>query len=196
MTIKTKKDPIRLLTSRMKEESEKQYVAWLLYCEAGSLQKLLRMWEGLRQGFGEIAVEIANNLGEPVSLRSLEYWCSKYQWVSRSELKLEEDLLALREETKRIDSMKKHKIAEAYKRAMDLRIRQLRKGELVTTDDVKKLWEMFRTELGQSLGKSETVHTINEAEQKPLTPDEDELGREIDQVVKKHYDRQRKTTKK
>ncbi|TAN35155.1 hypothetical protein EPN27_04455 [Patescibacteria group bacterium] len=110
-------------------------------------------------------------------------------------MKLDEDLTALREETKRIATMNKHKVAEAFKRTMDLRIKQLRKGESVTTADVKQLWEMFRTELGLSTGKTVIAHTINEEDQKPPTPEEDELGREIDQVIKRHYDRQRKTKK-
>ena len=179
----------------MPEETEQQYLAWLLYCEAGSLQKLLRMWEGMRQGFGEVSSEFATRLGEAPVLRTLQNWSARYAWVRRTELKLEEDLISLRNETKRIAELKKYRIAEAFRRALDLRLKQLRKGEVVTTDDVKKLWEMFRTELGLSTGKTEVAHTINEEDQKPPTPEEDELGREIDQVIKRHYDRQRKTKK-
>lgn len=185
-----------MITTKELGETEQQYLAWLLYCEAGSLQKLLRMWEGVRQGFGEVSSEFTSRLGEPPTIRTIQAWSARYAWVKRTEMKLEEDILSLREETKRIAETKKYKVAEGFKRTIDLRMKQLRKGEPVTTADVKSFWEMFRTELGESLGKSETVHTVNEAEQKPLTPEEEELGREIDQVVKKHYDRQRKTTKK
>lgn len=191
-----KNQPISLFTVRMENESEQQYLAWLLYCESGSLQKLLRLWEGVRQGFGEVSVEIASRLGEAVSLRTLEKWSSKYQWVKRSKLKLDEDLLSLREETQRISNIRKHRIAEAFKRTLDLKIKQLKKGEVVATVDLKSLWEMFRTELGLSTGKTEVAHTINEEDQKPPTPEEQALGKEIDQAIKNFYDRQRNTTKK
>jgi len=111
-------------------------------------------------------------------------------------MKLAEDLEALREETKRIATNRKHKVAEAFKRTLDLKIRQLRKGEIVSTSDVKALWEMFRTELGLSTGKSEIAHTINEEDQKPPTPEEDELGKEIDQAIKDYYDKKRRASKK
>jgi hypothetical protein len=191
-----KKAKISLSTARMEGESEQQYLSWLLYCEAGSLQKLLRLWEGVRQGFGEVSVEIASRLGEPVSLRTLEKWCSKFQWVNRASLKLDEDLLSLREETQRIATTRKHKIAEAFKRSIDLKNKQLRKGEVVSTGDVKSLWEMFRTELGLPTGKTEVTHTINEEDQKLPTPEEQELGQEIDQAVKNYYDRKRNSAKK
>lgn len=193
---KKKKTTIKLATSKLPGETERQYVAWLLYCEAGSLRKLLRMWTNLRQGFGEVAPEIASRLDKPPSIRTIQTWSKKFQWVKRSELKLEEDLLALREETKRIAITRKHKVAEAFKRSLDLKIKQLRKGELVSTGDVKALWEMFRTELGLSTGKTEVSHRINEDEQVPPTPEEDELGKEIDQAIKNFYDKKRRTPKK
>lgn len=195
MPAKKRQPEEKVITTKMPGETEQQYLAWLLYCEAGSLQKLLRMWEGMRQGFGEVSSEFATRLGEAPVLRTLQNWSARYAWVKRTELKLEEDLIALRSETKRIAELKKYRIAEAFRRALDLRLRQLRKGEVVTTDDVKKLWEMFRTELGLSTGKTEVAHTINEEDQKPPTPEEDELGKEIDQVIKRHYDKQRKTKK-
>lgn len=193
---KKRKTTIKLATTKLPKESEQQYLAWLLYCEAGSLRKLLRMWTNLRQGFGDVAPEIASRLDEPPSIRTIQSWSKKFQWVKRTELKLEEDLLALREETKRIATTRKHKVAEAFKRSLDLKIKQLRKGELVSTSDVKALWEMFRTELGLSTGKSEVAHTINEEDQKPPTPEEDELGKEIDQAIKNYYDKKRRTSKK
>ena len=195
MTTK-KKQPVSLSTARMENETEQQYLAWLLYCESGSLQKLLRLWEGVRQGFGEVSVEIASRLGEPVSGRTLEKWSSKYKWVKRAAMKLDEDVLALREETQRIATTRKHKVAEAFKRSIDLKNKQLRKGEVVSTSDLKAMWEMFRTELGLSTGKTEVAHTINEEDQKPPTPEEQALGKEIDQVIKNFYDRKRNTTKK
>jgi len=33
----------------MPTETEQQYTAWLLYCEAGSLQKTLNLWDKIGQ---------------------------------------------------------------------------------------------------------------------------------------------------
>lgn len=196
---KKKKTTIKLATAKLPGETERQYVAWLLYCDFGTIDKLLNAWKGVHQGFTESSPELSNlkhRLGIPVSRRSIAKWSKKYQWVKRTDLKLEEDLLSLREETKRIATNRKHKVAEAFKRTLDLKIKQLRKGEIVSTSDVKALWEMFRTELGLSTGKSEIAHTINEEDQKPPTPEEDELGKEIDQAIKNFYDKKRRTSKK
>ena len=50
---KKKKTTIKLATTKLPGESEQQYVAWLLYCDSGSIDKLLHLWEGLHQGFTE-----------------------------------------------------------------------------------------------------------------------------------------------
>lgn len=199
MKRKTNKLKLPLSTKKLSGETEQQYVAWLLYCEHGTFDKLFHLWEGLHQGFTETSPEIGNlrdRLGAPVSRRSIASWSKKFQWVKRRDLKLEEDLLALREDTKRIASFRTHKIAEAFRRSIDLKIKQLKKGEAVSTSDVKAMWEMFRTELGLSTGKTEVAHTINEEDQKPPTPEEQELGKEIDQAVKKYYDRIRDKAEK
>lgn len=199
MKNKNKKYQPHLNTKKLPGETEQQYVAWLLYCESGSIDKLFSLWEGLHQGFTETSPEIGSlreRLGSPVSRRSIAAWSKKYQWVKRRDLKLEEDLLALREDTKRIAMVRTHKIAEAFKRSIDLKLKQLKKGEDVSASDVKAMWEMFRTELGLSTGKTEVAHTINEEDQKPPTPEEQALGKEIDQAIKNFYDRQRNTTKK
>jgi len=188
-----------LSTKKLPGETEQQYVAWLLYCEYGTLDKLFHIWEGVHQGFTESSPEIdrlRDQLGALVSRRSIGKWSIKFQWVKRRDLKLEEDLLVLREDTKRIASLRSHKIAEAFKRSIDLKLKQLKKGEIVSASDVKAMWEMFRTELGLSTGKTEVAHTINEEDQKPPTPEEQALGKEIDQAIKNFYDRQRNTTKK
>ena len=196
---KKKKTIIKLVTAKLPGETERQYVAWLLYCDFGTIDKLLNVWKGVHQGFTESSPELSNlkgRLGIPVSRRSLAKWSKKFQWVKRRDMKLEEDLKALREETKRIATNRKHKVAEAFKRSIDLKIKQLRKGEIVSASDVKTMWDMFRTELGLSTNKSEVAHTINEEDQKPPTPEEDELGKEIDQAIKNYYDKKRRTSKK
>jgi hypothetical protein len=193
---KKKKTTIKLATTKLPGESEQQYVAWLLYCDSGSIDKLLHLWEGLHQGFTETSPEfigLRSRLGDLVSRRTLASWSKKFQWVKRRDMKLAEDLTALREETQRIATTRKHKVAEAFKRSIDLKIKQLRKGEAVSTSDVKALWEMLRTELGLSTGKTEISHKINEDDQVPPTPEEDELGKEIDQAIKNFYDKKRRT---
>jgi len=198
-TRKKKNSTIKLATAKLPGETERQYVAWLLYCDFGTIDKLLNAWKGVHQGFTESSPELSNlrqRIGVPVSRRSIAKWSKKFQWVKRRDMKLAEDLEALREETKRIATNRKHKVAEAFKRTLDLKIKQLRKGESVSTSDVKSLWEMFRTELGLSTNKSEVAHTINEEDQKPPTPEEDELGKEIDQAIKNFYDKKRRTSKK
>lgn len=195
--MKIKKDKtIKILTTKLPGETEQQYLAWLLYCEAGSIRRLQHVWTGLRQGVGEMSADFVDKLGKPPVVRTLDRWSKNFQWVKRTELKLEEDLLALRNETKRIATSRTHKIAEAFKRSIELKLKQLKKGEDVSASDVKAMWEMFRTELGLSTGKTEVAHTINEEDQKPPTPEEQALGKEIDQVIKNFYDRQRNTTKK
>jgi len=196
---KKKNSTIKLVTAKLPGETEQQFVAWLVYCDSGTLDKLFRLWEGLHQGFTETSPELAGlrgRLGDLVTRRTLATWSKKFQWVKRRDMKLEEDLKALREETKRIATNRKHKVAEAFKRSIDLKIKQLRKGEIVSASDVKTMWDMFRTELGLSTNKSEVAHTINEEDQKPPTPEEDELGKEIDQAIKNYYDKKRRTSKK
>lgn len=193
---KNNKQKLPLSTQKLPGETEQQYVAWLLYCEVGSQRKLFDAWDKLWQASGEMRVDFVNKLGNRPNHATIERWSKKYQWVKRTETKLEEDLLGLRDETKKTASIRKHKIAEAFKRTIDLKIKQLKKGEVVSASDVKAMWEMFRTELGLSTSKTEVAHTINEEDQKPPTPEEKELGKEIDQAVKKYYDRLRDKTEK
>jgi len=51
---------------------------------------------------------------------------------------------------------------------------------------------MMRIEFGETTSKHELVNGINEAEQKPPTPEEEELGKAIDQAIIEFYDRKRK----
>jgi hypothetical protein len=195
--METKKNKTtKILTIKMPGETEQQYLAWLLYCEVGSQRKLFDTWDKLGQASGEVRADFLGALGDRPNHATIERWSKKYRWVERAELKLEEDLFGLRNETKKTASIRKHKIAEAFKRSIELKLKQLKKGEIVSTADVKAMWEMFRTELGLSTGKTEVAHTINEEDQKPPTPDEQALGKEIDQAIKNFYDRQRNTTKK
>jgi len=170
-----------LRTTKMEGENEQQYTAWLLYTEIGSIRKLLRQWEMLWQGLGKSMAEVERwreRLGKPVSRPTIEKWSKKFQWVKRTDLKLEEDLQALREKTKRIAREKKHKIAELFKGIIDEKLKQIREGEGVTTHDVKEAWEMFQVELGKPTSRTQLI------EQSPLTPEEKKEGKELDEKLK------------
>src|SRR5579864_1409856 len=88
-------------TSKMPGETEQQYTAWLLYCEAGSFRKTLDAWNRVGQLWGEIGVDFSTRLGDKPVETTIENWSKKYHWVERKELKLTEDLEALRDKTKR-----------------------------------------------------------------------------------------------
>lgn len=158
----------KITTAKMPGETEQQYMAWLLYCEAGSIPRMIRAWEQVRQGIGEtsgIWREKLQKLGKLPAERNIEKWSSKYKWVERKELKLTEDLKSIRERSEKIKQEKLHKIAEAFERVTNKILKRLREGEEPTINEWKQVWEMLRTELGESIGKHEVG--INEYEQKP-----------------------------
>lgn len=185
-----------LTSSKMPGETEQQYTAWILYCEAGSISKTIKAWEQLRRGDGDttgIFGDKVKQLGFLPAERSIEKWSSKFRWVERKDLKLSEDLEGLRKKAKDLKEKKVYAIGEALWDKLQTLKRQMKKGEVATVDEIKKLWEMFRTEMGESLGKHEV--SINEDEQKPPTPEEMELGSEIDDAIEKYYGRKGKTKK-
>lgn len=147
-----------LTTIKMPGETEQQYMAWLLYCEAGSIPRMIRAWEQLREGIGEtsgIWGEKMQKLGKLPAERNIEKWSSKYQWVERKELKLVEDLKSIRDKSEKIKQEKLHRIAEAFERVTNKILKRLREGEEPTINEWKQIWEMLRTELGESIGKHE-----------------------------------------
>lgn len=179
-----------LKTSKISGESEQNYTAWLLYCEAGSLNKLHRMWERLHQGFSDSSSEIAifkDRLGSPPTVRTLAEWSKKYRWVERQELKLSEELEIMKEKVQKIKREKTYKIAELFERMLVLLIKKIKTGYDPTIQELKQIWEMLRTELGETISKHEIVG-INESEQKPPTPEEMELGKKIDQAIITFYE--------
>jgi hypothetical protein len=183
----------KLTTSKMSFETEQQYTAWLLYCEAGSIQKTLKLWDRVGQSGGEMGVEFAGRLGKKPSDTTVERWSKKYRWVDRKDIKLTEDLEILRKKAQEIKERKVYFIAEMFWDKLQTIKRQMKKGEVATIDELKKLWEMLRTEFGESLGKHDL--NIREEDQSPPTPEEDELGREIDETIKDFYGRKAKGEK-
>ena len=170
-------------TEKMKNETPQQYMAWLLYCEAGSIPKMMQAWEQLRQGIGEtsgIFGEKVRKLGALPCERNVEAWCSKYRWVDRREIKLAEDLEALRDKTKKIKREKLHKIAEAFERTTNKIIKRLRADEEPSMLEWKLVWEMFQVELGKPTNRSQ----LEVDEQHPLTSKEKEYGKKLHEAVK------------
>ncbi|MFA5197883.1 MAG: hypothetical protein WC437_05700, partial [Patescibacteria group bacterium] len=99
-------------------------------------------------------------------------------------------------EFQRSEKQRAIKVSRLYEKIGTYLLFQVNRSRPITVDDFKKAWEMFRTESGLSTGKTEVAHTINEEDQKPPTPEEQALGKEIDEAIKNFYDRQRNTTKK
>lgn len=177
----------------MPGETEQQYTAWLLYCEAGSIPRLIRAWEQLRYGIGEATGtwgEKLNKLGSLPSERNIEKWSSKFRWVERRDLKLTDDMETIRERSEKIKKDKLHKIADAFEQITTKVLRRLRKGEEPTITEWKQVWEMLRTELGENIGKHEIVKGIDESQQNPPTEEERELGKALDNAIKEHYRKQ------
>ena len=156
--------------SKMKGETEKEYIAWLLYCEAGSIPRLMRVWEQLRENIGEVSGIWGGKvraLGKLPSERNIEKWSSRYQWVERKELKLKEDLKIIQEKSEKIKREKLHKIADAFESISNKVLKRLREGEEPTIAEWKQVWEMLRTELGESIGKHEVTDSgFDESQQK------------------------------
>jgi hypothetical protein len=187
---KENKQP-KLTTSKMPAETEQQYAAWLLYCEAGSIKKLLDVWEKVGQVLGETGADFAHRLGKKPSDTTIETWSKKYQWVARTDLRLEEELAELKEKADRFRKKRKFLITDILIQKMT-KLQKQAKTQDVSVLEIKYLWEMHRTEWGEATGKTEVTHHIDENEQNPPDQEEDQVGKEIDQVIKKHYDKRRK----
>lgn len=188
-----------LTTSKMPGETEQQYTAWLLYCEYGSIEKLHRTWqetEGRPKATERRPEfeEIMGRLGKSPALTTVKEWSVKFRWVERKDLKLQSELEELHRRAGRVVAQKKQKIVIAFGRILDDLLKKIESKkfstENMTMSDLKKLWEMARTELGETLGKHEVA--INEDEQKPPTPEEREFGKAVDQAIKEFYGRRGK----
>lgn len=183
------KPPV-LITSKMPKEKERQYVAFLLYCETNSLTRLMQTWQGILRGsVGEVSGIFKDKLGRLPSERTLERWSSQYRWVERADLKLSEDVEILKKKTSQIRQKRLHIISEVFWDKLQTLRKQMRSGEPASVPELKALWEMMRIEGGESISKQEIVQKINEDEQKPPTPEESELGKEIDQTIKDFYEK-------
>ncbi len=186
---KPKKLPT-LTVEKMPEETEQQYAAWLLYCEAGSQKKTLEYWERVGQTLGEVGVDFVLRLGKKPSHTTIENWSKKYRWPERRDLRLEEELVELKDKVDRFRMKRKYLVTELLIQSVAKVQKQLKQAP-VSILELKYLWEMHRTEYDESTGKTEVSHRIDESEQVPPTDKDQELGREIDAAIKKYYDKQR-----
>jgi len=183
-----------LTTSKMPGETESQYTAFLLFCEVGSVSKLIQAWQQIcRNPVGELSVIFGSKLGNLPSERTIERWSVKYQWVERADRKLAEDLEGLKKKTTQIRQKRAYLITEAFWSKLQSLRKQMQAGESTTVQEVRILWEMMRIEWGESISKQEVVQGINEEEQKPLTPEEIELSKKISELEiefnKKRYEK-------
>ncbi len=172
---------LNLKTAKMKGETEQQYWAWFLYCNTKSIEDMMRVWELIRTGKwqGDVPEEMRQSIqsiGELPSQRQVETWSSKYRWVERKEVKLQEEIEELRKREKKVSIQKKEKIVIGFGRILDDFFKKAETRKLsfdnFTMSDFKKLWEMARTELGETIGKHEL--DIREDDQNP--PSEDEMN--------------------
>ena len=168
-----------ITTSKMPKETEQQYTAWLLYCETGSLDKLLQAWTKVGQKADEIGIDFGSRLGEKPARSTLGEWQKRYHWIERRELKLIEDLETLRGRLKKIKREKLYKIADAFERMTNKILKQLRSDKEPTILEWKMVWEMFQVELGKPTSRAQ----LKTEEQKPLTPEEKEYGKELHKAV-------------
>jgi hypothetical protein len=178
-------------TSKMFGETEQQYIAWLLYCEVGSIPKMIKAWNQLRQGIGETSVVFGQNIKKLQPLpgqRNIEKWSARYCWVKRRDIRISEEMEELSLKSGEIRKKKIHFIVETFWDGLQIFRKQLRQGERMTVDGLKKLWEMMRAECGESLGQHE-LHMLEDEQSLP-TPKENELGRRIDATIKAFYDEQ------
>jgi hypothetical protein len=178
------KQSLKLTTSKMPKETESQYTAFLLYCEVGSLRKLHEVWDRLGQISDNISTEFVAQLGKKPAWTTLGNWSKKYQWVVRADLKLSEDVEVLKKKTSQIRQKRLHIITDVFWDKLHTLKKQMRSGESATVPEVKALWEMMRIEGGESISKQEIVQGINEDEQRPLTPEEEELSKALTELEK------------
>lgn len=190
----TKKKPAKqpdLTTAKMPGETEQQYAAWLLYCEAGSIEKLMKVWEKSGQLTDEIGIEFVTKLGKMPVHSTLGVWSKKYRWTERRDLRMEQELVDLKDKADRFRKKRKYLVTELLIQSL-AKVQKQMKQSSVSVLELKYLWEMHRTEFGESTGKTEVTHRIDESEQVPPDQEENEVGKEIDRVIKKHYEKRPK----
>ncbi|MFH0943208.1 MAG: hypothetical protein V1810_03480 [Candidatus Beckwithbacteria bacterium] len=174
---------MNIITTKIPGERAKQYAAWLLYCEAGSLEKTLRIWERISgQDDTEMIPFFGVFLGKTVGLATLKRWSTKYRWKERAELKNTEDLEDMRFKFKRIKQTRAYKIAMMLDLIMNRYLKQLEQGMWVTVRDLYLVWKMHRVEEGLSVDNHYIV-VYKQPPKEPENPEEKELNKHIQEIV-------------
>lgn len=171
----------KITTEKIPGETEKEYTAWLLYCEYKSIDKLLKAWEGIDTKATEMRPELAGlieKLGEPPARTTIARWSKKFHWVERTDLKLAEDLQSMRERSKKIAREKKHKVLEIFETIVNKVRKELKAREGLTIDELKKAWEMAQVEMGLPTSRPELG-----LKQQPRTPEEKERAKLVDEIL-------------
>ena len=180
---------MNIVTSKIPGERAKQYAAWLLYCEAGSLEKTLKVWVRIQgQNDTEMIPILGIYMGKPVGLATLKRWSGRYHWKERTELKNTEDLEDMRFQFKRIKQTRAYKIAMIFDRVMNKYLKQLEQGMYVTVRDLYLTWQMHRVEEGLSIGKYDVV-THEEPKTEPEDPETKELNKRIQELEDRFHSR-------
>lgn len=174
---------MNIITSKIPGERGRQYAAWLLYSEAGSLEKTLRIWGRISaQNDTEMIPFFGVFLGKPVGSATLKRWSTKYHWQERTELKNTEDLEDMRFKFKRIKQTRAYKIAIMLDLIMNKYLKQLEQGMWVTVRDLYLVWKMHRVEEGLSVDNHSIV-IYQEPPKEPESPEEKELNKRIQETV-------------
>jgi hypothetical protein len=176
---------MKIITSKIPGERPRQYAAWLLYTEAGSLEKTLQIWERISaQDDTKLIPLFGTFLGKPVGLATLKRWSTKYGWKERTELKTTEDLEGMRRQFKWIQQTRAYRIAILFDLIMKKYTRQLEQGMHVTARDLYMVWKMHRVEEGLPTEYYQ-VSTYEEPPIETKTPEEIELDKKILRVAER-----------
>jgi hypothetical protein len=172
-----------LSTLQVSGEHPRQYAAWLLYCESGSLEKTILLWQQvISMNDTEMMPIFGIPMGKPVGIATLKRWSSRYHWRQRLALKNKEDLADMRAEFKNIKQIRAYKVALLFDKIANKLLKQLDEGMNVTVSDLYIAWKMFRIEDGLPTSYSQIV-SLDDPSQESKTSELPELDQEIQAAI-------------
>jgi len=178
---------MNIVTSKIPGERAKQYAAWLLYCEAGSLEKTLKIWQRIFvQDDTKMMLFFGVYMGKPVGLATLKRWSARYHWKKRAELKTTEDLEDMKFQFKKIKQTRVYRIAILFDLALKRYTKQLEQGMNVTATDFYTVWKMHRVEMGLSVN-NHNIAVYQEPPRKSENPEEKELNKRIRELEEQFH---------
>lgn len=179
---------MNIVTSKIPGERAKQYAAWLLYCEAGSLEKTLKIWQRIFvQDDTKMMPFFGVYMGKPVGLATLKRWSTRYNWKKRAELKTTEDLEDMRFQFKKIKQTRAYRIAILFDFALKRYTKQLEQGMDVAATDLYTVWKMHRVEMGLSVNNHNIAVYQESVPVKPESPEEKELSKRIQELEEQFH---------